>query len=100
MTAQLELFNQPKTRHTDGGTSRDAARAVTQHAGALENLILETFCLSDYMTDDELAERMPERLASTVKTCRSRLSNRGLLVASGKRKNGRGRDMTIWRLAR
>lgn len=100
MTAQLELFNQPKTRHTDGSTSRDAARAVQQHSGVLETLILTEFCLHDYITDDELCERMPERHAPTIKTCRSRLSKRGLLVAAGVRKNSRGRDMTIWRLAR
>lgn len=100
MTAQLELFNAAKVRHTDGATSRDAARAVQQHAGALENLILETFCLSDHLTDDELCERLPERHAPTVKTCRSRLSKRGLLVAAGQRRNSRGRLQTIWEMAR
>ena len=100
MTAQLELFNQPKTRHTDTSTSRDAARAVTQHAGALENLILETFCLSDGLTDEALCERLPERYGPTVRTCRSRLSKRGLLVAAGVVKNSRGHNMTQWKLAR
>jgi len=93
------LFNEPKVRHADGAMSRDAARAVSQHAGALENLILTEFCLQDCLTDDELCERLPERHAPTVKTCRSRLSNRGLLVAAGQRRNSRGRLQTIWRLA-
>lgn len=96
---QLTLLSEPRARRRDPDTSRDAARAVQQHAGALENLILETFCLEDGLTDDELAVRLPERYPPTVKTCRSRLSKRGLLVAVGVRKNGRGRDQTIWRLA-
>ena len=98
MSAQLELFNEAKVRHDNPATSRDAARAVTQHASQLENLILETFCLEDGLTDDELAARLPERYAPTVKTCRSRLSKRGLLVGVGTRKNDRGRDQTIWKL--
>ena len=98
--SQLALFSEVRVRHDSPSTSRDAARAVQQHAGALENLILTEFCLSDYMTDDELAERLPERHAPTVKTCRSRLSGRGLLVAAGQRRNSRGRLQTIWRLAR
>lgn len=101
MTSQLELFNTPKVRHDDGGTSRDAARAVTQHAGALENAILETFCVEDELTDDELCLRIPNAYPPTVKTCRSRLSKRGLLVDSGTvRRNSRGRDMTVWKLWR
>ena len=99
MTAQLELFNEAKVRHSDGATSRDAARAVQQHAGALENLILETFCLEDGLTDDDLAARLFHRHGPTVKTCRSRLSKRGLLVDSGQiRKNSRGRNQIVWRL--
>jgi len=98
--SQLALFSEPRSRHDNPDTSRDAARAVQQHAGALENLILETFCLCDYLTDDELCERMPERHAPTVKTCRSRLSGRGLLVDSGvQRRNSRGRNQIVWRLA-
>ena len=99
MTAQLELFSQPKTRHTDRDTSRDAARAVTQHAGQLENLILTEFSLHDYMTDDELCAWLPQFHPPTVKTCRSRLTKRGLLLPCGLRTNSRKRQMTIWRLA-
>jgi hypothetical protein len=97
--AQLELFNAPKVRHTDGDTSRDAARAVQQHAGALENLILTEFSLHDYLTDEELCGWLPDVYGPTVRTCRSRLTKRGLLLASGQRENSRGRLMTIWRMA-
>ena len=100
MTAQLELFNEAKVRHSDGATSRDAARAVQQHAGALENLILTEFCLHDGMTDETLCARMPDHYGPTVRTCRSRLTKRGLLVAAGIERNSRNRDMTLWRLAR
>lgn len=100
MIAQLDLFNQPKVRHDSPDTSRDAARAVQQHAGQLENLILTEFCLADGMTDDELAYVLCDYHAPTVKTCRSRLSKRGLLVDSGeRRKSSRQRDQIVWRLA-
>lgn len=95
---QLTLLGEPRVRHSDGDTSRDAARAVQQFAGQLENLILQTFSLEDGLTDDELAARLPERHPPTVKTCRSRLSKRGLLMAAGQRRNGRGRLQTIWRI--
>lgn len=99
MTMQLDLFNAPKVRHTDGDTSRDAARAVQQHAGALENLILEAFSVEDGLTDDDLTARLPEHYPPTVKSCRSRLFKRGLLVDSKQvRKNTRGREMTVWKL--
>ena len=98
MSNQLALFSEARVRHDSPDTSRDAARAVQQHAGALENLILETFCLRDGLTDEQLCERLPDRYGPTVRTCRSRLSKRGLLVAGGVVKNSRGRDMTIWRL--
>lgn len=98
-TSQLTLFSEARARRRDPGTSRDAARAVQQHAGVLENLILTEFCLQDWLTDDELAERLPDHHSPTVKTCRSRLSKRGLLVDSGQvRKNSRGRHQIVWRL--
>lgn len=97
---QLALFAEPRSRHADPDTSREAARAVQQFAGVLENLILETFCLCDGLTDDELAARLPERHPPTVKSCRSRLSKRGLLVDSKTvRRNSRHRNQIVWRLA-
>lgn len=98
MSNQLALFVEPATRRTDPDTSRDAARAVTQHAGALRNRILEEFSLQDCLTDDELIERIPDVYWPTLKKRRSELTALGLLVPHGKRKNGRGRDMTIWKL--
>ena len=97
---QLVLLGEPRARRQDPDTSRDAARAVTQHAGRLENSILVEFCIRDGLTDEQLCERMPDYYGPTVKTCRSRLRKRGLLVAAGVVKNSRGRDMTQWKLAR
>lgn len=100
MSAQLSLLSEPRSRHDNPETSRDAARAVAQHAGALENLILQEFCLHDYMTDDELCAWLPSHHAPTVKTCRSRLSKRGLLVDTGERRPSlRRRDQIVWRLS-
>jgi hypothetical protein len=99
---QLTLLSEPRVRHDNLPTSRDAAAAVSPHAGALENIILEEFCLHDGMTDEELCAWMPHHYPPTVKTCRSRLSKRGLLIKAGvreNRENSRGRLMTIWRLA-
>ena len=96
---QLVIFAEARARRTDPDTSRDAARAVQQHAGTLENLILTEFCLHDGMTDETLCARMPDHYGPTVRTCRSRLTKRGLLVAAGIERNSRNRDMTKWRLA-
>lgn len=100
MTDQLLLFAEPAARRTDPDTSRDAARAVTQHAGALQTLVLEEFSLHDYMTDEELIERVPDVWWPTLKKRRSELTALGLLVDSGqRRKSARGRQMIVWRLA-
>lgn len=98
-TDQLILFAESRARRRDPSTSHDAARAVTQHAGALRNLILEEFCLRDYMTDEDLIERVPDVYWPTLKKRRSELTGLGLLVDSGlKRRNSRGRQMIVWRL--
>lgn len=96
---QLTLLADPRARTTDPDTSRDAARAVTQHAGALRERILQEFSLSDRMTDEELIERIPDIYWPTLKKRRSELTGLGLLIPDGKRDNSRGRAMTIWKLA-
>lgn len=101
MTAQLTLFSEARARRRDPDTSRDAARAVQQHAGALRTLVLEEFNLRDEMTDDELIARMPDVYWPTLKKRRSELAGLGLLEDSGKKRtNARGRRMIVWRLAR
>jgi hypothetical protein len=100
---QPTLFDLPHTRHrrTDPETSRTAA--ATQQNSPLEGDILEVFRLHrPYagLTDDQLCRLMPERYGPTVKTARSRLTKRGLLVDSGRRApSGRGREMIVWRKA-
>ena len=88
----------PLARHRDPQTSLDAARSITP--GRTEKQILEQFrYASSTFTDDELAAMLPG-YPPTIKTARSRLSNAGLLVDSGRRRpSNRGRDQIVWRLA-
>lgn len=94
----------PRSRRTDGETSRAAAASITP--GRTEARILAAFVqvpdrhmLHGGFTDDELADALSTFYAPTVKTARSRLSKAGLLVDSGlMRRSNRGREMTVWRL--
>lgn len=105
MTAQLALFVEPRARRTDPDTSRAAAQAQT---GGVEAVILSTFAYAAHLwgrergglTDDDLAGILAKDFyGPTVKTARSRLSKRGLLIDSGaRRKSARGRDQIVWRL--
>lgn len=97
MTDQLELFNEPKARRTDPATSHAAAEAVAD-AARQERRILERFAMFGPMTDEELVARSPQWREDTLKSARSRLKNRGLLIADGERINSRNRRMTVWRL--
>jgi hypothetical protein len=98
VTAQLALWAAPGVRRSDPDTSHAAAAAPT---GALERLILDTFAYNGgtELCDDELAARLPWLHGPTVKTARSRLSKRGLLVPTeARRPSARGRDQIVWRL--
>lgn len=99
MSDQLELFNEPKARRRDPATSRAAAMSVLPMVGSQENRVLERFAIHGPMTDDELVMRSPQWHGPTIKTCRSRLSKRGLLIDSGQRRPSlRGKDQIVWRL--
>jgi hypothetical protein len=96
VNGQLDLFNAPKARGSDPSTSVDAAASLPP-CGSLESAILGCFDAGG-LTDDELCERV-EAYAPTVKTCRSRLAKRGLLVPTSERRpSWRGRDQIVWRL--
>lgn len=97
MSTQLDLFNAPKARRSDPSTSVDAAASLPP-CGALERIILDQFGDAG-LTDDELCE-LVDAYPPTVKTCRSRLAKRGLLVPTAERRpSWRGRDQIVWRLA-
>jgi hypothetical protein len=98
MSDQLALFAEPRARASDPDTSREAAEAVSHSAARQECRIMERFAMFGPMTDEELVMRSPQWREDTLKSARSRLKNRGLLIADGKRKNSRGKNMTIWRL--
>jgi len=102
MTAQqISLFSEPRHRATDPDTSREAAAKAEPGAETLERHILERFGISRRLTDEELCSFLPNRKASSVITARSRLKNRGLLVASdSKKKNAGGCEMTVWRITK
>jgi hypothetical protein len=96
---QIALFTYTGVRHDSPDTSREAAEAVAPHSSALQELILEAFCLQDCLTDEDLCDRFPDREPGTVKKRRHELVQRGLLVDSEqRRKNRRGCRMTVWRL--
>ncbi len=94
-----EVAQSGRVRHSDPVTSVAAARTIS---GRTDLAIAAAFCadLGSGMTDDELCVRLPFLYAPTVKSARSRLSKRGLLVASGRtRPSARGREQIVWRLA-
>lgn len=99
----LTLFDStlnPRHRRTDPDTSRAAAAA--QKPAALEAEIVRVFEIDGGrgLTDDELARVLGARYSPTVKTARSRLTKRGVLVDTGQRRlSNRGRLMAVWQLA-
>lgn len=97
-TMQLELFNAPKARRRDPDTSHEAA--ATAESWVTENAILTKFAIYGPMTDDELCAKCPLWHQPTLKTARSRVSKRGLLVDSGERRpSNRGRNQIVWELS-
>jgi hypothetical protein len=97
VSTQLDLFNEPKARIADPPTSRAAAAQVDP--SPTETAILEVFRVHGACTDDELCHRLPGLYGPTVKTARSRLSKRGLLVPAGSRLSCRQREMTVWKVS-
>lgn len=96
MTDQLVLFAQPRARHSDPETSHAAAQAQT---GRAESYILDVFAKHGPLTDDEVCEHLRDWYSPTVKTARSRLTRRGLLVDSGERRPSvRSRPQIVWRM--
>ena len=98
MIEQSTLFDEPAgaVRATDPPTSRDAAAIIT---GRTEHLILAVIPAGG-ATDDELVALLPDVYPPTLKSARSRLSNKRLLIDSGiTRCSTRGCSMTVWRLS-
>jgi hypothetical protein len=99
MTAQqLAIFADPAARRDDPRTAHEAAASVP--TGALENQILEQFAIHGGLSDEDLCERLSHMYGPTVRTCRSRLVRRGLVVPTdARRPSARGRDLIVWRLS-
>jgi predicted ArsR family transcriptional regulator len=96
---QLALFRGPQARAVDPMTSHVAAATVNE-PGVTEFRILSAFDAHGALADDELVECLPDMYGPTVRTARSRLTKRGLLVATnGTRLSARGRPQTIWTVA-
>lgn len=93
----------PRARRNDPSTSHAAAAGAEHAASGVESAIVDVFALAvaaDGFTDDELCARLPDLYAPTVKTARSRLTKRHVLVAAGvTRPSARGREQLVWRLA-
>jgi hypothetical protein len=99
VTAQLSLFRGPQARATDPATSHEAAAAVTPAASELENDILACLRVFGPLTDDEICQRLDAEWWPTVKTARSRLLDRGLVMPTGeKRMSVRNRPQQVWSL--
>lgn len=95
---QLTLLSEPRARRRDPETSQAAAKSISH--GALERKILEAFHYYPNLSDDELCQVLRTSYWPTVKTRRSALSKRGLLVDSGERRPSvRQRDQIVWTLA-
>lgn len=98
MNDQLTFNTEPRSRAQDPPTSRQAPS--NQASSELAQRILDMFHRYWSLTDDDLCELLPDMHGPTVRTCRSRLKNNGLLVPSGAtRKSTRGRDMIVWTVA-
>ena len=96
---QLALFRGPQARAGDPSTSRDAAAAQRDPRG-VEAAILVAFADIGPCTDDELCDELACWYPPTVKSARSRLSKRGLLVDTGcTRPSLRGCQQKVWQLA-
>lgn len=99
----FDLAPAGKVQHGAPSTSVEAARAVD--AAGIRAAVLVEFRAFGWLTDDELAENLPQFVAASVKTARSALSstrngNVPLIVASGrKRPSNHGRPMIVWALA-
>lgn len=84
-------------RWRDPDTSHAAALSV--NAAHVEGMILDVFS-GLALTDDELCARLPHLHAPTVKTARSRLTHRAVLIDTGlRRPSNRGRAQIVWRTA-
>lgn len=96
---QLALFRGPQARGCDPITAHVAAATVNE-PGYTEFRILAAFDVHGALTDDELVEMLPDFYGPTIRTARSRLTKKGLIVPTGAtRLSGRGRDMTVWQVA-
>lgn len=87
-------------RRRDRATAK--AAAAVQQPSDLEAEIVGVFMADDGigLTDDQLCAVLVSRYAPTVKTARSRLAKRGILVDTGRRcPSNRGREMAVWRLS-
>lgn len=96
---QLVIFSEPRARHNDSDTAFDAAKAASRRASLLEQNILDAYRVYGPMNDDELCGRLGNWYAPTVKSCRSRLNRRGLLMPSDVRRPSlRGVDSVVWQI--
>lgn len=98
---------EPRARHSDPGTSHQAAAKVKPGSAAMNAAILETVRVGRLyggaLTAFEIAEYVqithPRRWdEGSVRTAVSRLGKRGLLVKDGKGKSPRGQPADTWRL--
>lgn len=85
MTGAVRLF--------DPDTSYKAAQVIGK---GVENAVYSAYCCFD-LTDDELCATRPDFYGPTLKSARSRLAKRGILIDSGlRRPSNRGRDQIVW----
>lgn len=81
-----------RARKTDPGTSHAARRGPS-----VEDEIVAVFKRGLWLSDEALCRELPERYGPTVRSARSRLSDAGMLVDTGKTAmSARGRPMIVW----
>lgn len=84
-------------RRSDGDESWAAAESQQRRARGLEAAILAAF-IGQQLTDDQLCARVKGK-ESSIKTARSRLSRRGVLVKVRTGVSNAGSAMAVWALA-
>jgi hypothetical protein len=97
------VSHQPEIAHTRRGhpeTSHEAAASLSSDAlSELQTRVLEWFQANGPATDETLlrAEEFNELGASTARSRRATLVERGFIRDSGRREvNSRGRNMIVW----
>lgn len=97
---QRSLFGDGRAPAHGATAPTTSVIAARDDRSGTEGRILAAFAAFGALTDDELCERLADLYPPTVKTARSRLTNRHRLADTGvTRLSRRNRPQIVWHLA-